>query len=145
MVAVNKVIFSVICIFFIIFYFFLLPLPKVIVKYETYVQKQIALKSIKEENSKIEQYIAQLDNKNIDPLKYILNEKSENEIYIKFLEGKKEIPIYSFNGKAILSLLYYLFGITIFSIIFINLITSQEQVYRHLGQKKKSKYYLNQN
>jgi len=145
MVAVNKVIFSVICIFFIIFYFFLLPLPKVIVKYETYVQKQIALKSIKEENSKIEQYIAQLDNKNIDPLKYILNEKSENEIYIKFLEGKKEIPIYSFNGKAILSLLYYLFGITIFSIIFINLITSQEQVYKHLGQKKKSKYYLNQN
>ena len=145
MVAVNKVIFSVICIFFIIFYFFLLPLPKVMVKYETYVQKQIALKSIKEENSKIEQYIAQLDNKNIDPLKYILNEKSENEIYIKFLEGKKEIPIYSFNGKAILSLLYYLFGITIFSIIFINLITSQEQVYKHLGQKKKSKYYLNQN
>lgn len=145
MVAVNKVIFAVICIFFIIFYFFLLPLPKVIAKYESYVQKQIILKSILEENSKIEQCIAQLDNKNIDPLKYILNEKSENEIYIKFLEKDKEIPIYNFKGKSIISLLYYILGVTIFSMIFINLIASEDYLYSNIRQKRKSRYYLNQN
>lgn len=143
MVAVNKIIFTIITIFFIIFYFFILPLPKLINKYETYIQKQYILDYIKEENYSIERKLAELDNQNIDSLKYILNVKNENEIFVKFDEKEKEIKKYKFREKNLLNLLYYLFGITIFTIIFINIIFDEEYLSIPSSIKKKSRYYYN--
>lgn len=145
MVAVNRSIIFVICLFFIIFYFFLLPLPKVIDKYESYMQKKIFLDFIRRENRKIEQYIVELDKKNTEALKYIANEKAENEVYVKFTNEKEEIKKYSFYGKNIINLIYYIFGISIFSIIIINLISLDEKVAIYSSKKNKSKYYINQN
>jgi len=145
MVAVNRTIIFVICLFFIIFYFFLLPLPKVIDKYESYMQKKIFLDFIRRENRKIEQYIVELDKKNTEALKYMVNEKADNEVYIKFTNEKEEIKKYSFHGKNIINLIYYIFGISIFSIIIINLISLDEKVAIYSSKKNKSKYYINQN
>ncbi|MEJ5274104.1 MAG: hypothetical protein WH035_08235 [Spirochaetota bacterium] len=145
MVAVNRTIIFVICLFFIIFYFFLLPLPKVIDKYESYMQKKIFLDFIRRENRKIEQYIVELDKKNTEALKYMVNEKAENEVYVKFTNEKEEIKKYSFHGKNIINLIYYIFGISIFSIIIINLISLDEKVAIYSSKKNKSKYYINQN
>ncbi|HPC37993.1 MAG TPA: hypothetical protein PLF21_01645 [Exilispira sp.] len=143
--AVNRTIIFVICLFFIIFYFFLLPLPKVIDKYESYMQKKIFLDFIRRENRKIEQYIVELDKKNTEALKYMVNEKADNEVYIKFTNEKEEIKKYSFHGKNIINLIYYIFGISIFSIIIINLISLDEKVAIYSSKKNKSKYYINQN
>ncbi len=145
MVAVSKIFFTIICIFFLIFYFFILPLPKLISKYEIFMQKQITINILKEENQSIKTVLAQLDEENIESLKYIIYEKAENEIYVKFPEDKINIPTYIFPYKNILNLLYYLFGVSIFSIIFINLILSEEETYLINKNKRKSRFYYNGN
>lgn len=145
MVAVSKIFFTIICIFFLIFYFFILPLPKLISKYEIFMQKQITINILKEENQSIKTVLAQLDEENIESLKYIIYEKAENEIYIKFPETKIKIPTYSFPYKNVISLLYYLFGVATFSIIFINLILSEEESYIIRKSKRKTKFYCSDN
>lgn len=145
MVAVSKIFFTIICIFFLIFYFFILPLPKLISKYEIFMQKQITINILKEENQSIKTVLAQLDEENIESLKYIIYEKAENEIYVKFPEDKINIPTYSFPYKNIINLLYYLFGVAIFSIIFINLILSEEESYIISKSKRKTKFYCSDN
>jgi len=109
------------------------------------MQKKIFLDFIRRENRKIEQYIVELDKKNTEALKYMVNEKADNEVYIKFTNEKEEIKKYSFHGKNIINLIYYIFGISIFSIIIINLISLDEKVAIYSSKKNKSKYYINQN
>lgn len=146
MVAVSRIIFIIICIFFIVFYFFILPLPKIIDKYEDLKQKQIILSYINNENRSFETIIAEMDKQNIDSLKYLLYQKNDNEIYIKFPESHVIIKEYQFKDKILLTLLYYIFGITIFSIILINFILSDEAMtYSFEKTKKRSKYYLGEN
>ncbi len=138
----NRIIFIVLCMFFIIFYFFLLPLPKIISEYENFKQKQIVLQSIKEENQLIEKYLWEIDNQNTESLKYILFKKGENEFFVKFPQKQVKIEKYYLKNKNIFILLYYLFGVTIFSIILINFIAANEFYYTTSEKRRrKHKFY----
>ena len=146
MVAVSRIIFIIVCIFFLIFYFFVLPLPKIFSEYENYKQKQLILNSLIEDNKLMEKCLSEIDNNNSESLKYVLYQKDSNEIFIKFPEKGKVINKYSIKDKNLFILLYYIIGVLIFSIIFINIISSEQAVYQiPQKQRKRTKYYYQEN
>jgi len=94
----------------------------------------------------MEKCLSEIDNNNSESLKYVLYQKDSNEIFIKFPEKGKVINKYSIKDKNLFILLYYIIGVLIFSIIFINIISSEQAVYQiPQKQRKRTKYYYQEN
>ncbi|MBP8991112.1 MAG: hypothetical protein KBG82_03970, partial [Spirochaetes bacterium] len=67
-----------------VFYFLIIPVPKIIVRYEQIVNKTNTLSQLQDENESINKIIAEIDNENYESLKYIANLKEKNEKFIIF-------------------------------------------------------------
>ena len=84
MMSPSKIIFIFFIVFMAVFYFLIIPVPKIIVRYEQIINKTNTLSQLQDENESINKIIAEIDNENYESLKYIANLKEKNEKFIIF-------------------------------------------------------------
>ncbi|MBP8991113.1 MAG: hypothetical protein KBG82_03975, partial [Spirochaetes bacterium] len=79
------------------------------------------------ENESINKIIAEIDNENYESLKYIANLKEKNEKFIIFNKENTKQENFKIKNKLIFQILYYLFGVMMFSISLISVILDDPQ------------------
>ena len=127
MMSPSKIIFIFFIVFMAVFYFLIIPVPKIIVRYEQIVNKTNTLSQLQEENESINKIIAEIDNENYESLKYIANLKEKNEKFIIFNKENTKQENFKIKNKLIFQILYYLFGVMMFSISLISVILDDPQ------------------